>query len=942
MNPIEKQATERLAAAGRVKDRSLRMAWVSLLLALFLLLLLAVALADYWLMLPTWARFGGLVALAGLTAAGLVRARRLLVRATSLKEAALDAEAQYPALGCMVSTAAEYLSGQRKITQEYEPQLVAALEQEAAKAMARARVPYMKKLRMPLALLAGALLVMAGFFLFSSAPNTALQRITSPWTPVTYTVVQVKPGDTEVPMGKDLEIRAEFTGRLPKNPQFQWRELGATNWHKNVLGTNETAQCTNVVKDVRHPFLYRITGGDAASMEYRVVPYIPPEVQELKIQTVLPAYTGRAPLQQAAPDLTVLRASTSTFKVRPNVRLKSAVLRFDKLPPVELVKEGEDIWTGAITVSTNANYWIELTDERKHVGTNAVAYHIKALPDKPPKVEITEPGQDMRAQATNTVPLKISVTDDYGVADIKVHYHKLGQPEQTMEVSGRKLVKGEVRATASLSLTELELKDYEVVAYYAQAEDNNTLDGPGVGKSKVYFIEITHEKPPSNPRKGQPTQPPPKVNLLVIQKQVIADTKELAKNAASEQTQELSERQKAAAEFADIYRETMPMMGAPTEAVKHMDDAYNDMMKASADLEKGQPDQALPKEESALAHMYQALKLMPELQDLPTQPSPPTPGEKNPPSKLVKVVMEAIKKKKEAGDPKELTELADQIAQLSQAQAALNEALKDLPGQEREDQGEAGKPTDPKDAKSGKQPGEKSPGEKSPGEKSPSDQAGQESPGQAPGDQAQGEQDPNQKADAKGKGKGDKPSPEKSKKGQKGKGKGKGDKAGEKPENGDPQAPGDQGGKPGDKPGEKQDGKQPGEQEGKAPGEQGQGPSPEELAKQQEELGKQGDELSQKLAKLAGKDVRLGHNLSKSMSQAVSQIKSAAQSLKGGMPGQGVSQAKEGGYGLNTVASKLEKIVETDKQLTDTSSEDFPKEYETAIRDYLKRLSHQE
>jgi hypothetical protein len=38
----------------------------------------------------------------------------------------------------------------------------------------------------------------------------------------------------------------------------------------------------------------------------------------------------------------------------------------------------------------------------------------------------------------------------------------------------------------------------------------------------------------------------------------------------------------------------------------------------------------------------------------------------------------------------------------------------------------------------------------------------------------------------------------------------------------------------------------------------------------------------------------------------------------------------------------LAKILEQEKDLTDTSAEDYPREYETAIREYLRRLSHQE
>ena len=73
--------------------------------------------------------------------------------------------------------------------------------------------------------------------------------------------------------------------------------------------------------------------------------------------------------------------------------------------------------------------------------------------------------------------------DSPRVGDVAGERHVL-QPEHT----------GEVVATAELDLSAMDLKTYELVAYHAEATDNNTLDGPGTGKSPVYFIEITDEE----------------------------------------------------------------------------------------------------------------------------------------------------------------------------------------------------------------------------------------------------------------------------------------------------------------------------------------------------------------------------------------------------------------------------------------------------------------
>src|SRR5665811_1959988 len=115
-SPSSEFAKKRLAEACRTKDSSVRLAWAITLGEALLLGILAVALMDYWLMLPVWTRSVGAAVLGLLTVVGIYRLVRVYRRPTRLKEAALDVEAQRPDLGCQISTAAEYLSGERQTT----------------------------------------------------------------------------------------------------------------------------------------------------------------------------------------------------------------------------------------------------------------------------------------------------------------------------------------------------------------------------------------------------------------------------------------------------------------------------------------------------------------------------------------------------------------------------------------------------------------------------------------------------------------------------------------------------------------------------------------------------------------------------------------------------------------------------------------------------------
>ena len=336
-----------------------------------------------------------------------------------------------------------------------------------------------------------------------------------------------------------------------------------------------------------------------------------------------------------------------------------------------LTPETNGFWGGSFQVTKDTDYWIELEDKKGHHGVNEKPYHIRAIPDNPPKIEISEPAKDIRASNTNKVLVKMSVTDDFGVDEIKLVVNKLGGAQQVIPATRDSTRDGEITATAELDLSALGLKEYELVAYHAEATDNNTLDGPGVGKSPVYFVEITNEegKPCLSQGLGQ------KVNLLATQKQIIADSTALVPKAKAEEFDALSTRQRDAAEFGQLYIDALEAGGATAPAVNEMRAAIHEMTNAATRLQEKNRAEALPAEEGALAHMYQVLRLLPELENLPTAPR--MANQQPPASPKLKVVLEAIKqRKKEDSTNQEIQEALDQAKDLARAQSALNSALR--------------------------------------------------------------------------------------------------------------------------------------------------------------------------------------------------------------------------------------------------------------------------
>jgi hypothetical protein len=837
MDNMSNFAKDRLQAASRARDKSRQLALLCSVAAGVTLILLAVAMLDYWFLLPMSARLGGvtlLLAVLGVGARQFVKSRR---QTTRLKEAALDAEASRPDLGCELSTAAEYLSGDRKISQEYEAEVAAALQEKAARNLKSFEPVYWKRPLRPAILLGVAAFAVLAFGILASGAFTAFERAAAPWSNAAYTQVQVKPGNVEIPVGRDVEIKSVFSGRVPTEAQFEWHDSANPKWQFASLKRSEQGDYIYPLKNIRSAVKYRVSGSDAVSSEFTVDPYVPPDVKAWHVALDLPAYTKQPRSTQEVPEITVLRGSTATVQITPTVKLAKAKLRFKDQAPINLQEDANGEWNGNFNISKDAEYWVELADAKGHTGGNEEPFHIKALPDLAPKVEVLDPGQDMRSETTNIVEVRISATDDYGLNEMRLVYHRIGDPEQS--IVAKRTGETNSEFSAQIPLLFMGLRPYEIVAYHGEAVDNNTLDGPGVGKSDVFFIEITDE-PGGSCKMPKPGQ---KVNLLVIQKQIVSDTSALANKAPATAFQDLAKRQKDAEDFGEMYIKAMSQNGAPEPAIAEMEAAVSEMKKAQDFLEKNERPNSLPPEESALAKLYHTLALMPELKDLPTVP-PPAAQPKTNNSPTLQVVLEAIKKKKkEEPDNKEIAKALQDAKALQQAQASLvigsqNPGSSSAPGETKLDR--SGKESKPGEAKS-------------------------DAPKESPKDEAK---------------------------------------------NGDPK--------------------------------NGEGKDGQKLAEKENGLSKEAKALADKLARMAGKDARLGHGVAKKMGDAAAKMSEAAQAANKGDMQKAGTKGAESGMSLDSAIALLERILNDRPELADVSKEDFPKQYEAAIGDYFKKLSHEE
>ena len=828
---------DRLETAQRSKERTRRLALTLNVAVAGLLIILGAALIDYWRRLTSAERAVDTALLAVLVVGWLVRLVQFARRPATLKQVALEIETQRPELGCVVSTASEYLSGERQPSQEYEPELVNALQEQAARRLLLVETRYYRRLVYSGSAMAAALIALLVFLVVSPGSLTALERVTMPWSKQTYTQASVKPGNLEVPVGSDQEIKVLFTGIMPKDPQLRWLGDPGKSWQTTELIKDTNNGYSALLKNVQGVVKYQVTGNDAVSPEYTLQTYVPPKVKDLAIQVRFPAYTRLQPVEERNSDLSVVRASELTFRITSSEHVAHARLRFANAPGIDLAPVAKDLWTAGLTPTNSLDYWVELTDAAGRKGGDESPRHLKVLPDEPPKVEILDPGMDVRADATNKVPLKISVTDDFGVEDISLVFRKLNGDEQTIVCLKTNSDLRDATATAEIDLAPLHLKEYEVVAYHAEARDNNTLDGPGVGKSPVYFIEYTTKGEPLSQCQGSGQ----KLNLLQLEKQIIAATTAIEEGSVRDRFPEVATIQRQTKSYAEIFQKSYILSVSPPEARTEFAAAIASMDSAASSLDGLQRPAALRAEDEALEHLYQVTRLLPELEASMCH------------GNCTKVVLEAIEKLKDEQKKQregELPKIISQAKAIAQQQAKLADVYRRSQTEQRPATNSVPKPAS--------------------GTGQPSSSASTSSNGMATNQIGSLGQDATNQSTSES----------------------------ENPE------------------------------------------SAAGLSKEQQQLSETAAALALRLRELSGKDPRLGFDISHQMEGVSQQQATAAGQIARGDGTSAAQSADAALSGLNGTITELEQLLDDKAKATDMATEDYPKEFESLISGYLRRLSY--
>lgn len=389
-----------------------------------------------------------------------------------------------------------------------------------------------------------ALAFIVSFFLLGPAPFLSLlKRTFNPFeavgvsTRTRLTLLKPEGGNATVTVGRGINFVVDVSGKVP-NPKaadavkLLYRYEEGDPWQERRLIQETSGDWTTSLSalEVRNGFWYQITGGDAATEEYRVSVRAAAAITDFLATYRFRPYVARVEEAHRARELKALRGTEVLLRVRTNRALRDGRLEFERNERAEVGKPLVAFVRGEVdandpntllvrcVLDEDGKYRLNFTSTDSEAYRDPVAYPITAIPDQPPTVELTKPGQDIRLPVDALLQLEGKAGDDIGVKSVTLRMRVVG---------GEKLQGQPYRSDKELRLPdggyprELEYKDFVELSrvrsedgrtaqlragmeleYWLEASDACDYPHPHVTQSKRYRVLLTDPEK-NDPKKNQ-------------------------------------------------------------------------------------------------------------------------------------------------------------------------------------------------------------------------------------------------------------------------------------------------------------------------------------------------------------------------------------------------------------------------------------------------------
>ncbi len=300
--------------------------------------------------------------------------------------------------------------------------------------------------------------------------------------------IAVTPGNVTVRRNSDQLVQAHISGMQPVGAKLFAHFRSAAGWEpvlmqpapQSVGGTNFQFVLAGLPEDVE----YYVEAGPLRSQHYKVHVVDLPQIKEIGVSYNYPKWTGlKSVTEEHSGDLRALEGTDAKIEIQTDRPLKNGELTLDDGQKVALRGSAGNKYEAIIHMQKDGAYHVAATEDDQPVRISE-DYFIATDKANPPQISIIRPGGDYRASPIEEVTLGAKAADEFGLADVHLHYSVNGGADHDLSLlktPGAKSADG----TTTLPLEDFKLVPGDLVSVYATARD-----GHSEARTDISFIQV--------------------------------------------------------------------------------------------------------------------------------------------------------------------------------------------------------------------------------------------------------------------------------------------------------------------------------------------------------------------------------------------------------------------------------------------------------------------
>jgi hypothetical protein len=325
-----------------------------------------------------------------------------------------------------------------------------------------------------------------------------------PYSPLHFIV---KPGNTKVLYGDDLEITCKVEGGTADRVDLVL--LAADGSQSSLPMFSEAGGAWRaVLSKLTEPARYFVRSYRARSEKYNIEVITVSRIENVRVQVVPPEYSGQPPYEGPVPDDGVkgLHGTRVTLWATSNRPLSGGTLvvttrRGEKPRQVACdtayfmrpTEPGGQEAVGQFEIASDGRFELRVTDADGQPSQQSLAANVTLVKDQYPLVRILRPQPQSLATPTAVLPVLLSAEDDCGVARLEL-YRNLNRSRPLPAVV-RLPVRPPHRHDEEirLKLGNYGLEPGDELAFFARVEDNDPAGAKG-SESQVIRVKIISQE----------------------------------------------------------------------------------------------------------------------------------------------------------------------------------------------------------------------------------------------------------------------------------------------------------------------------------------------------------------------------------------------------------------------------------------------------------------